>query len=213
MEDKLYPGEVRHRKVKSSSWTAEMFGPSKTFRMSNFKRTKKIRICLSIAVAVILPYVIYYVYSMRPPKFEIRQPLLSDLSEHRQIRGEMSFELREKIIPLLEESCNLNSYTLLFCHNVYVDDNSLSYPCFVRCIDKLFLYGLTTTETDSDETIRCTERYANQTETFIRPKYVVLNAQRGLDLSPYIRIPNSTSESCVFQHAHAIISGKWLKNN
>jgi len=213
MEDNLYPDEnnLRQRRRKKSD-ISELFGPSKLFRLSNFKYAKKIRILLSIAVAIILPYVIYYIYSMRPPKFEVRRPLLSDLSEHRSIRGDMSVELRDKIIPLLEESCSLNGFTLLFCHNVFVDDKSLSYPCFMRCIDKLFLYSIEITETDSDETIRCVERYANKTQTFTRPKYVVINGRRNSSLQAYIRIPNSTSESCVFQHAYAILSGNWLDN-
>ena len=210
----MYPGEVptmRKRRVNSkTSWINETFGPSKKFKMSDFKRAKKIRIVLSVAVALILPYVIYYVYSMRPPKFEVRRPVLADLFEHRKIRGEMSLDLREKVIPLLEESCDLNVYTMLFCHNVFVDDNSLAYPCLMRCVDKLFLYDLDITETDSEDTIRCTERYANKTDTFVRSKYVVLNARRDVNLQAYIRIPNSTSESCVLQHAHAILSGTWL---
>lgn len=217
MEDNLY-GEsgMRHRRKSENAWSkftgTETFGPSKLFKMSNFKNTKKIRICLSIAVAIILPYVIYCFYSMRPPKFEVRRPVLSDLSEHRQMRGDMSVELRDKVIPLLEESCGLNGYTILFCHNVYVDDNSLAYPCFMRCADALFLYSIVITETDSDETISCVERYANKTQTFTRPKYVVINGRRDSSLQAYIRIPNSTSESCVFQHANAILAGKWLDN-
>ena len=212
MEDKLYPNEgLRRRTVPKAraSWN-EMFGPTKRFKLSNFKRAKSIRICLSVVVAVLLPYVVYYLYSMRPPKFEVRRPSLSDLSEHRKMRGDMSSDLRAKVIGLLEESCELNSFTLLFCHNVFVDDKSLSYPCFMRCSDRLFLSDLKKTETDSEDTIRCVERYANKTETFVRPKYVVLNAVRGLNLDSYIRVPNSTSEACIFQHAESILSGTWL---
>ena len=123
MEDNLYGDNVLRQRRSSSrrkenAWSkftgTETFGPSKLFKMSNFKNTKKIRICLSLAVAILLPYIIYYFYSMRPPKFEVRRPLLSDLSEHRQMRGDMSVELREKVVSLLEESCILNGFIYCF---------------------------------------------------------------------------------------------------
>tara|TARA_B100000519_G_scaffold186753_1_gene182964 strand:+ start:694 stop:1413 length:720 start_codon:yes stop_codon:yes gene_type:complete len=208
---------------------AETFGPAKAFTQKYLKRMDWKRRSWQLCSLLLTILVLVFVFSVSPKHLDIRLPEDEDLLETPLLRGqETTFEasenpfLKERLVAFLRDSCDqLKSYDLLFCHNVVVNEQPFQEPCFMLCSEKTFYANVKVSETDDeDETIVCTERYANTEQRRRRRRHVVLEglravgnegeAEGGLLLEPFTKIPREGLEICLMQHAVDILKGNWL---
>ncbi len=205
----------------------EMFGPAKAFTKKYLKGMDYKRRSWQICSVFLTISILLFVFSVSPKHLDIRLPEDKDLLETPMLRGqETSFDfednhfLKQRIIGFMEESCDQfrDSYDILFCHNVVVDDQAFSEPCFMLCKEKDFYANVKVSMTEDSKTVVCTESYATTKQQVQREQYVVLSGERYVKseeasgrMETFTKIPKSGIDICIFQHAVAILSGKWIQ--
>ena len=131
--------------------------------------------------------ILVFVFSVSPKHLDIRLPEDKDLLGTPMLRGqETAFDFeenrffKERVVDFMEESCEQfkDSYDILFCHNVVVNEEPFAEPCFMLCKQKEFYANVKVSMTEDSKTIVCTETYATTKQQVKREQYVVLSGER-----------------------------------
>lgn len=206
-------------KMRTKESFSEMFGINNQYNKFSVQNIAKMNLkhrlfqCFLFVLFIILLYIFFY--AIDPPHFELSLPKKEDIGRHALLREESTILQRNdilvRVVGFLEESCEVfrSSYTLLFCHNILTNDMPIMEPCFMDCRDKQFYYDLDIEKTENKETIICNEIYGELQSKKTRIKNIVVRGVRNLELEQFSNIPNSSLESCIFQHGIEIASGNW----
>lgn len=207
--------------------TSEMFGPAKAFTQKYLKGMDYKRRSWQLCSVLLTLCVLLFVFSVSPKHLDIRLPDDQDLLGTPMLRGQeaiFDFEdnrfLKHRIVQFMKESCDQlkDSYDILFCHNVLVNEEPFTEPCFMLCKEKEFYANVKVSMTEDSKTIVCREAYATTKQEVRREQYIVLDGERFEEstddasaMERFTKIPKSGIEVCLFQHAVAIVEGKWIQ--
>lgn len=206
---------------------SEMFGPAKAFTKKYLKGMDYKRRGWQLCSVFLTVCILVFVFSVSPKHLDIRLPEDKDLLGTPMLRGqETAFDFeenrffKERVVDFMEESCEQfkDSYDIIFCHNVVVNEEPFAEPCFMLCKQKEFYANVKVSMTEDSKTIVCTETYATTKQQVKREQYVVLSGERHVKqeegtggMEAFTKIPKSGIDICLFQHAVAILSGKWIQ--
>lgn len=209
---------LRVRKnLRESDHYADNFGPSKKDTEKHFKSVDWKRRAWQCGGILFTLAVFLFIFSVSPSHFDVRFPHEKDLIEHTSLRKKANIGansvMRYRLLEFMADHCQIyKDYDILFCMNVLIDTAPLLDNCFMDCATKTFYYNVEIVKTDNNEKITCNERYATMQLKKSRTKHVIVNGLKNIstELQEFKRIPNSTMESCLMQHAVEVVNGVWL---
>lgn len=183
--------------------------------MKDIKNMKCKRCLFNTFIFFFCLLIIKIFYDFQPDHFQLKLPEEIDLANSPNLRKFQTtvehYHVRERVHELLEMHCDQHKdFDILFCHNVFLNNNPIFSPCFMLCKTKDFFYNLEIIETDDKKTIKCGEQYSTLHKKVERYKQVLIRGETGMDLEPFTMIPNSTLMSCMLQHANAVSRGYWI---
>lgn len=206
------------QKTEHKRGLSEMFNFNDQYNKFSTKNLKcmnlKYKLFQCFLFLMFLFILVIFFYGINPPHFELQLPRNEDIGRHTLLRDNSKILYKKnillRVISFLEESCDVfSSYTLLFCHNILTNKMPILEPCFMDCRDKQFYYGLEIEKTDNDELITCNEVYGDTESKQSRYKNILIRGVRNFELEKFTNIPNSSLESCIFQHGVDVSSGTW----
>lgn len=208
---KFCPKKLKCKKV--DYFKNDMFG--KGISLKQVKDMKCKQLLLNIFMLIFLFVIVKLFYTFQPDHYKLILPKKDDLNYASNLRAENNliehFVVRERAIDLLTNHCKKHKdFQILFCHNVQLNGQRINCPCFMICKTTEFFYNLEILETNENTNkIRCIESYASIKKKMIRKKTVMIRGEKGLHLTKFSTIPNSTINSCTLQHANDVSRGLW----
>ena len=191
---------------------ADIFGFMST---KDWKQMKIKRLAVNFGGFAVVLFLIKIFYDFQPNHFQMELPKESDLHMNPNLRSQNNiiedYTVRDEVVTLLQIYCEKQTdFDILFCHNVQLNGVPIYSPCFMTCHNKQFYYNLEVIETDERKDIFCIEAYSTMNRKVKRNANALIRGEKGLNLQPFNRLPNSTLEACTFQHADDVSRGKWL---
>ena len=191
----------------------DMFGNAVT--MKDLKNMKCKRCMVNTFLFFFFLLIVKIFYDFQPDHFKLKLPQEEDLAQSPNLRKSQTtvehYHVRERVHELLIKHCDQHDdYDILFCHNVYLNNNPIYSPCFMLCETKDFFYNLEIIETDDKKKIKCGEQYSTLHKKIERNKQVLIRGESGMSLEEFTMIPNTTLLSCMMQHANAVSRGYWI---